>query len=524
MNEISNETSEYNENIYKISDNIDTADNKSIAVFSPNPDIAKNLSRLNKAIVIKHNMLDMAPALINEHGEIKLLASLNLTENDSVAIYCDDKLLSDFMSAFMRMHGVSAHCNPLDDQLKLEDAGKKLIHIDIPSSEDLSMFIDGMASFLDGNMYLFDKRLYASKEEWERDIGVMLRSKLSNIMKLFKTISPEGINSVVNSTMAKVDPRHMSHALSVVKNVVGEIKGKVEVSDKKAGMAITKEKKLLKAEKTSIQKRVLSTEKTLRGLQEERELAANKRTQLERKIQKLKSSRLEIYNKKHELEEALAEFKEKKAGYREERSELEKIEGAVKNEMHGAESEMLKIERLKEELEREKRELLDRRLKAETAAMESEEQKSWTDKEKQRLEELLDRLDKEKTEADDKKAELEGLMERVKLKRKMKAKAKLVKRVRVKKSYKTTKPAKMKLVIKAPIRVKTKKMKKHYKIKKPLTSKIKVPAPKPVESETESALGSQRIGFYRLRSRLDRHEPVHKRKRLGARILERRKI
>ncbi|MDI6721591.1 MAG: hypothetical protein QMD85_04320, partial [Candidatus Aenigmarchaeota archaeon] len=399
------EKSEYNENIFKISDNIDTADNKSIAVFSPNPDIAKNLSRLNKAIVIKHNMLDMASALINEHGEIEILASLNLTGNDSVAIYCDDKLLSDFMFAFMRMHGLGAYYNPLGDQLKLEGAGKKLIHIDIPSSykNDLSMFIDGMASFLNGNMYLFDKRLYASREEWERGIRLMLSSKLSNIMELFNTISPEGINSVVNSTMAKVDPRHMNHALSVAKNIMDDIKGKAEVSDKKAGMAITKEKKLLKAEKTSVQKRILTAEKTLRGLQEERELAANKRTQLERKIQKLKSSRLEIDNKKNELENTLAEFKEKKAGYREERSELEKMADAVKNERHDAESEMLKIERLKEELEKGKRELLDRRLKAETAAMESEEQKSRIDKEKQRLEELLGKLGKEKAEVDAKK-------------------------------------------------------------------------------------------------------------------------
>ncbi|MBI5347213.1 MAG: hypothetical protein HZB66_01240, partial [Candidatus Aenigmarchaeota archaeon] len=222
-----NVTEYYN---YTISDNIDTADNKSIAVFSPDPDIAKNLSRLNKAIVIKHNMLNMVPALINEHGEIEIFASLNPTGNDSVAIYCDDKLLSDFMFAFMRMHGITAYCNPLGDQLKLEDAGKKLIHIDIPGSHknNLSMFIDGMTSFLDGGLYLFDKRLYASKEEWEHDIKLALSSKLSNIMGLFNTISPEAINLVANSTMAKVDPRHMRYALSVAKNVVDDIKGKAE--------------------------------------------------------------------------------------------------------------------------------------------------------------------------------------------------------------------------------------------------------------------------------------------------------
>ncbi len=521
---------EYNEDIYKISDNIETTENKRIVVFSSNPDIAKNLSRLNKAIVIKHNMLDMMPALINEHGEIEILASLNLTGNDSTAIYCDDKLLSDFMLAFMRMHGVMAYCNPLGDQLKLEDSGKKLIHIDIPSNQknNLSMFIDGMASFLDGGLYLFDKKLYASREEWEQSISIMLRSMLSNISGTFKTITPKGINYVVSSTMAKVDPRHMSHALSVAKNIVDDIKGKAEVSDKKAEMAITKEKKGLQAEKTQIRRQMLLTEKTSHELQEERDFIENSKTQLERKVQKLESSRLEIDNQEHELEKALAEFKEKKARYREEKSELEKIADAVKNERHGAESELLKIERLKEELEKKKREILGRRLKAETAAMESEEQKTWIDEERLRLEELLGKLDKEKAEVDAKKADLEGLRERVKLKRKMRAKAKLVKKVRVKKSYKTTKLAKMKMVVKAPIRVKGKEMKKHYKIKKPPASRIKIPAPKPEETKpmlAESILepNVQNIGFSGLKSKLDRYEPIHKRKRLGARILEKKK-
>lgn len=504
------EKSEYNENIFKISNNIDTADNKRIAVFSPNPDTAKNLCRLNKAIVIKHSMLDMAPALINEHGEIEILASLNLTGNDSIAIYCDDKSLSDFMLAFMRMRDVGAYCNPLGDQLKLEDAGKKLIRIDVPSSEDLGMVVDGLSSFLDGNMYLFDKRLYASKEEWERDIRLMLSSKLSNIMDLFKTISPEGINSVVNSTMAKVDPRHMRHALSIAKNVVGDIKGKAELSDKKAEMAITKEKKLLKAGKTSIQKRVLSAEKTLRGLQEERDFIENSKTELGRKIQKLKSSTLEIDNKKRELEKAFAEFKEKKAVYRREKSEFEKMADAVKNERHGAESELLKIERLKEELEKGKREILDRRSEAETAAMELEEQKSRVDKEKQLLEELLGKFDKEKAEVDAKKAGLEGLRESVK-KRKMKAKAKLVKQVRVRISKRT--------------RRRLNKIKKPASKPKPVREILPEPAEEPKPVLVESAgIAPQRIGFYRLKSRWDRHETVHKRKRLGAQILERRKI
>lgn len=514
------DAAEYNEGVYKIADNIETAEDKRIAVFSSNPEIARTLGELNKAIVINHNMSDMMRELIAEHGEIEIIASLNLTENDSIAIHCDDRVLSDFMSAFMRMHGTRAYCNPLD--LEIEDSGKKLIRIDIPGShkDKLSIFIDGMASFLDGNLYLFNKKLYASREEWERDMSLMLRSLLSNIKGMFKTITPESINSAVNSTLAKVDPRYTNKAVSVIKNVVDNIKKEVELAGKKAEMEIAKEKKLLKAEKTNIQKHLLPTENALQELKKERELITDNKGELETKVQKLEAGRRQMGLQKRELEKSLAEYEEKRAKYRDEQKELDRAIDSVKSERQGVENELLQLQRLKEELEKERRELPERRAEAEKLASELEGEKSLIFKEKFRLTQLLSKLGKEKTDVDVEKSGLEGLRGKIKLKRKKKATKKDVKKIYKPKTKRKLKP---KLVV-SPTHVGKKRTKKYKRLRKQSKPTVEI-TPKPEEPMPSPILGhsAQRTGFYRLKAKLDRYA-IHKRKRLGARITEKGEI
>ncbi len=534
---------EYNEDIYKISDNIETSGDKRIAVFSSSPEIARDLSRLNKAMVIKHNMLDMMPALVNEHGGIEIVASFSLTGDDNAAIYCNDKLLSDFMSAFMRMHELRACCNPLDSPFLKEDSGKKLIHIDIPGSykNKLTMLINGMESFLNGDFYLFNKKLYASKEEWERNITLALQSILSNVKGLFMTITPESINYAVDSTLTKVDHRHKKLALSVANKVVGSIKNKIEAEKINVRRETTKEQKRLKAEKTSVQRQMLVTDKAMNERQKEMESIANSKAELERKLQGLEAGKLQVNTQKCELEKTLAEFKELKAKYREEQKELEKSMDIVKAEKHEAGTEVHRLEGLKEELDKGKKEILEKRAEAEKVAKRLQEEKGFIDDERLRLEEMLAKLEKEKAEADAKKAELEssriemynkkhelekslaGLREKVKLKRKMKTM--FAKKLHLKKRHK----AKVKILKTKPVLkpVKKKKTWKHYKQPSVLKPKrvegILAPSYKPKTIPAESILHTtQRIGYHRLKSKW--HEPVHKRKRLGAWILEKKKV